>query len=184
MNMAFSYHATYRRPSLAQPHQPAEQDDDATLVLSRAEMCRAIGETFLREAHQRATGAVSGRGKPIGRDEPRPARPWRILAASGLLGVALLFSLALFGWTAVAQKTSAGEKPAQFETEESAFQPHHPTEKIGEDLPQSAPQPQGKHGTGLDFACTPAEAAKRAGDQGKLVFLLHISGNFEDSGFT
>lgn len=40
------------------------------------------------------------------------------------------------------------------------------------------------HGTTIDFLDTPAEAAKEAKKQEKLVFVLHVSGNFEDPRFT
>jgi hypothetical protein len=40
------------------------------------------------------------------------------------------------------------------------------------------------HGTRVEFVCTPAEAARQARDKDKLVFLLHVSGNFEDPGLT
>jgi len=40
------------------------------------------------------------------------------------------------------------------------------------------------HGTSFHFENTPAEAAKLAKKQEKLVFILHISGNFENSGET
>lgn len=40
------------------------------------------------------------------------------------------------------------------------------------------------HGTRIDFVSTPKEAARLAAKEGKLVFLLHVSGNFEDPGFT
>lgn len=42
----------------------------------------------------------------------------------------------------------------------------------------------GSHGTGVDFFDTPAEAAAQAKKQEKLVFVLHVSGNFEDPRFT
>jgi len=42
----------------------------------------------------------------------------------------------------------------------------------------------GKHGTSIEFVDTPAEAAKQAKKEGKLVFVLHISGIFEDPRFT
>jgi len=42
----------------------------------------------------------------------------------------------------------------------------------------------GKHGTTIDFVATPAEAAELAKKEGKLVFVLHISGIFEDPKFT
>jgi hypothetical protein len=46
------------------------------------------------------------------------------------------------------------------------------------------PEAATTHGTALEFAATPAEALKQAAKEHKLVFLLHISGNFEESGFT
>lgn len=42
----------------------------------------------------------------------------------------------------------------------------------------------GGHGTAVDFFDTPAQAVKQAKKDGKLVFVLHVSGNFEDPRFT
>jgi hypothetical protein len=42
----------------------------------------------------------------------------------------------------------------------------------------------GSHGTSIDFVDTPVEAAKQAKEAKKLVFVLHVSGNFEDPRFT
>jgi hypothetical protein len=42
----------------------------------------------------------------------------------------------------------------------------------------------GSHGTAIDFVATPGEAAKQAKKEGKLVFVLHVSGHFEDPRFT
>lgn len=42
----------------------------------------------------------------------------------------------------------------------------------------------GTHGTTVDFARSPVVAAKIAKREDKLLFLLHLSGNFEDDGFT
>ena len=39
-------------------------------------------------------------------------------------------------------------------------------------------------GTKVDFVDTPKEAATLARKQEKLVFVLHVSGNFEDPRFT
>jgi hypothetical protein len=47
--------------------------------------------------------------------------------------------------------------------------------------PASAPQ---NYGTRVSFVASPAEAEQLAGKEQKLVFVLHISGNFEDSHFT
>jgi hypothetical protein len=40
------------------------------------------------------------------------------------------------------------------------------------------------HGTSLEFYDTPSEAAARARAEQKLVFVLHVSGLFEDPRFT
>jgi hypothetical protein len=51
--------------------------------------------------------------------------------------------------------------------------------------PASADKPAcGSHGTAIDFVATPSEAAKQAKKEGKLVFVLHVSGHFEDPRFT
>jgi hypothetical protein len=42
----------------------------------------------------------------------------------------------------------------------------------------------GDYGTSVDFLDTPSDAAKQAKKEGKLVFVLHVSGNFEDPRFT
>lgn len=42
----------------------------------------------------------------------------------------------------------------------------------------------GAHGTTVEFVDTPREAARKAKDEQKLVFILHVSGNFEDPRFT
>lgn len=40
------------------------------------------------------------------------------------------------------------------------------------------------HGTTIQFVSSPAEAAKQAAQEKKLVFVLHVSGYFEDPDFT
>ncbi|HLW67333.1 MAG TPA: hypothetical protein VKS79_18605 [Gemmataceae bacterium] len=42
----------------------------------------------------------------------------------------------------------------------------------------------GMYGTSLTFAASPSAAEKQAAQQQKLVFLLHVSGDFDDPGFT
>jgi hypothetical protein len=43
---------------------------------------------------------------------------------------------------------------------------------------------EGCHGTAVRFLDSPSEAAKRAKKEEKLVFILHVSGNFEDPRYT
>lgn len=42
----------------------------------------------------------------------------------------------------------------------------------------------GEYGTSLHFEKTPSDAARKALKEEKLVMVLHVSGNFEDSEFT
>jgi hypothetical protein len=42
----------------------------------------------------------------------------------------------------------------------------------------------GSFGTSVEFVDTPSEAATKAKKEEKLVFVLHVSGNFEDPRFT
>ena len=47
------------------------------------------------------------------------------------------------------------------------------------------PQPGcGGYGTSVDFEESPKAAADKAKKEEKLVFILHVSGEFEDSGLT
>jgi len=42
----------------------------------------------------------------------------------------------------------------------------------------------GCHGTSIQFVDSPSDAAKKAKKEQKLVFVLHVSGNFEDPRYT
>jgi hypothetical protein len=42
----------------------------------------------------------------------------------------------------------------------------------------------GSYGTTVDFVDSPKAAAQQAAKEGKLVLVLHVSGNFEDPRFT
>ncbi len=51
--------------------------------------------------------------------------------------------------------------------------------------PAEAAKPAcGSHGTTIDFVDTPGDAATQAKKEEKLVFVLHVSGHFEDPRFT
>jgi hypothetical protein len=50
--------------------------------------------------------------------------------------------------------------------------------------PEVAGAPEPGCGTAVAFVASPVQAARRAADEGKLLFTLHVSGNFEDPGFT
>jgi hypothetical protein len=51
--------------------------------------------------------------------------------------------------------------------------------------PPKADEPEcGSFGTAVEFVATPREAAEQAKKEQKLVFVLHVSGHFEDPGLT
>ena len=50
--------------------------------------------------------------------------------------------------------------------------------------PDKTEQKCGSYGTQIEFMDSPTEAAKKAKKDGKLVFILHVSGHFEDPRFT
>ena len=49
---------------------------------------------------------------------------------------------------------------------------------------EEKPEVCGEYGTTVVFADSPAEAAKQALKEEKLVFVLHVSGHFEESDYT
>jgi hypothetical protein len=52
-------------------------------------------------------------------------------------------------------------------------------------LPNASAAPvDDTYGTRVHFVNNPAEAARQAAQRQKLLFLLHVSGNFEESRFT
>jgi hypothetical protein len=62
--------------------------------------------------------------------------------------------------------------------------PVQAAEAAKQDPPKVCEKPAGMFGTSLYFAANPTEARKKAATQEKLVFLLHVSGDFDDPGFT
>jgi hypothetical protein len=49
---------------------------------------------------------------------------------------------------------------------------------------EAVPESGGTCGTCVAFLASPQMAARRAAEEGKILFTLHVSGNFEDPGFT
>jgi len=63
-----------------------------------------------------------------------------------------------------------------------------PVKEVGKEVVKEVVKPAeatcGRHGTTLEFVDTPSDAARQARKEGKLVFILHVSGHFEDPRFT
>ena len=93
-----------------------------------------------------------------------------LLRTAAGLCLASLLGLASASGAELGGKTARGGKPIR------------PTPGT---LPVIKPKPGcGGHGTQIDFVATPSEAARRAKKEEKLVFVLHVSGHFEDPRFT
>lgn len=61
-----------------------------------------------------------------------------------------------------------------------------PQTKPALDAPAAKPKESGcgRFGTQVEFVDSPSEAARKARQEQKLVFVLHVSGHFEDPRFT
>ena len=72
--------------------------------------------------------------------------------------------------------------------EGASFRPIAPRRILAAPAADSPPAPAAAtcqtFGTSVDFVASPAAAAKQAVQDGKLLFLLHVSGDFEDDAFT
>jgi len=81
--------------------------------------------------------------------------------------------------TAVAiapDKAAKGQEPVTAAIESKPPEPSLP--------PPSAPPACESFGTSVQFVSNPIDAARVARQENKLMFVLHISGNFEDDKFT
>ena len=76
----------------------------------------------------------------------------------------------------------ASRSVEELEPSVEAPEPAVPVAK--DDPPKTCQKPSGVFGTSLAFATNPTEARKQAAAKEKLLFLLHVSGDFDDPGFT
>jgi hypothetical protein len=116
------------------------------------------------------------------RRQPRRLGRWGVLAVSGsCLALALVLMLVLVRLPAQAGSVPLAEVPAQ-----AAALPAAPA-AAPEGICLAGCQEPGREetfGTAVAFVRNTTEAGRIADQQHKLLFLLHVSGNFEDTGFT
>jgi hypothetical protein len=137
----------------------------------------------------------------------RPALIWAPIAAGGFFFLLPVLAIA-FSIANQAQQPpprhfvqapqfdpAPAPPPAQVVIPEELFKP--PPANLQQNANALVPQPIAKDrpapkdgegcetfGTSMEFVRNPQVAAKMATEDGKLTFLLHVSGNFEDSRFT
>jgi hypothetical protein len=63
-------------------------------------------------------------------------------------------------------------------------EPELPKDLVEKKAPATCKPPTALLGTSVEFVDNPATAARTAAREDKLLFILHVSGNFEDPGFT
>src|SRR5262249_50698882 len=95
----------------------------------------------------------------------QPLCSWRPVAAAAGFLVAAVLGLVVIIQFARSQLPSVAAPSAEQAPKASSYIPE-------------------RCGTRVEFVRSPAEAAQRAHSDQKLVFLLHVSGNFEESRFT
>jgi hypothetical protein len=114
-----------------------------------------------------------------------PRNPWKPPAKGGVQVRAFLYLSAgglLLSLTATAQAQLQGIDPRTGQAPEPVVKPVKPTPKpIAKEEGATC---SGDYGTSIEFEETPKDAAVRAKKEEKLVFVLHVSGNFEDPRFT
>jgi hypothetical protein len=155
------------RPAGSRHRSPRAEDlpSDATLFLPRGLPRPHSGlPPARRPAPVPPHGATPPPPAPQGQGG-QPLLYWRPVAAAGVPTVALVFVGAATLKPANPPASPKASGPAQPEAQPSALA-------------------RRLHGTSVTFVGTPAEAARLAGRDGKLLFLLHVSGHFEDPAFT
>ena len=89
-----------------------------------------------------------------------------------------------------ADPVARAEPPAAASPEPNPPEPREPTPppekqiRVAQAAPTAPSCPVEKYGTSVDFLSNPQLASRQARTQAKLLFLLHVSGNFEDNCFT
>jgi hypothetical protein len=100
-----------------------------------------------------------------------------------ILGLILAIALTAATRNSTRQTTSDEERTAAKVGEPNRPETPVPGSAVQYPTTQSC-SARATHGTNVNFLSTPAEAARKARENNKLTILLHISGNFEEPGFT
>jgi hypothetical protein len=180
-----------KRPSpselleLGRENHSAGPRADLTLILSRSDLADLLN----KPAHDRRPGPQAARSEPRHRESPNAGRThptlhWRPLAVAGLLALAFVTALTVAIKPPSQPTATAKDTTARSPAGQAGLQANQPT-----GAPEGGPakpslEGGATHGTSIELVSAPAEAARQARDKNKLVFLLHVSGNFEDASLT
>jgi hypothetical protein len=114
----------------------------------------------------------------------QPTLYWLALALVGAVALALVITHMMLTRADISSSVSEKNQTALLAVERPAFRCEWLPPVLRVEVPSTARPARGAYSTSVDFNNTPAEAARFASDQHRLMFLLHVSGNFEEPGFT
>jgi hypothetical protein len=167
--------------------------EDLTIIIPRSGVCatrdwsgRLASEDW--ESTPRAQGPVRNQGLQHQKMDCLARK--RCAAQRRVLGTMLVLALVLATTLSGAARKAARSTPTGDDAiAAEVVGQSQPPEKAGPILVAQNPLLQARsaepiHGTAVNFVATPTQAAREAQKNHKLMFLLHISGNFEDADFT
>jgi hypothetical protein len=165
-------------------HRPVDLARDFTLVLP-AWAASAVARNIADPGRAREKLSAVGwqQGPPSTPPPKRALIYWRPVAAAGTLTAALLLALVV-AIHAAGPSPKPGSQAKVPLRPDSSTPERPPLASLPEHCPAEGGSPRGSFGTGVAFVGTPAEAFRQAEKHRKLTFLLHVSGNFEESCFT
>jgi len=170
----------------------AGSSDDLTIILPRSGVCAIrTGSSRLNSegCGPRPRSQDPARERKLQREKTRDSvRKPRTVRLRTAGTMAVLGSILAIALTAATRNSTRRIAPGEGRTAKLVGEPNPPEEPV----PSSAVQypitqscsARTTHGTNVNFLSTPTEAARKARENNKLTFLLHISGNFEDTDFT
>jgi hypothetical protein len=112
-----------------------------------------------------------------------PEPPRRRRFTWGVVGVwtaCLVAAAVALPFVLPSRPSPAPPQPAASETPRQAG----PAAPLWADMVVKRPEARENFCTAIDFVRSPAVASRIAGEEGKMTFLLHVSGNFEEARFT
>jgi hypothetical protein len=177
-------HSSKRQP-VAVAVLPAVTQVPVVMVEARQRLIPAVVQ--VETPHEAAVPVEAPQEPaPVRATEPKPEPPAPAVEPRPVVEATAQATVAAPATSAIVEVKAVAKASAVAEVTASATPP------VATPAPEPAAKAEtcttcakkGSYGTSLVFAESPIEAAKQAAKENKLMFVLHISGNFEDDKFT